>query len=418
MAVDRERARDLFADEELAWLIDRLRTRLERRRPLEGRLRLDAPTEGQRDALERLVGRRPRTARSISVEVAELAEVLRRAGIADELGELVEAVGGPLVDRVARAEEERQRWEAVHRSLRAAASDLDPSLVGWAEELEGSGLLRRLARTPEVAEALTDQVLRVLAALPGDGVPLAELAAATLGDSHALDDDRPVATLVLRAIEMRSGLPRRDRSAAERRALWARAGVLRDELSAPVLVLNLRPAGDGVVARTLRLHADAGEPYRATLRQLVRHPPDWRRVGASAVAVCENPTVLAAVAERLGPGAPPLVCTDGQPSGAVQTLLRALVEAGVSLRFHADLDAGGIRIGNLLVDRFGAEPWRMRTTDYEAAAHRGPPLRRVPDVALWDADLAPAMAARGRAVHEEQVLDLLLADLERWPSHR
>jgi hypothetical protein len=39
-------------------------------------------------------------------------------------------------------------------------------------------------------------------------------------------------------------------------------------------------------------------------------------------------------------------------------------------------------------------------------------------VALWDADLAPAMAARGRAVHEEQVLDLLLADLERWPSHR
>jgi hypothetical protein len=31
--------------------------------------------------------------------------------------------------------------------------------------------------------------------------------------------------------------------------------------------------------------------------------------------------------------------------------------------------------------------------------------------AVWDAELQPAMLERGRAVHEEEVLDLLLGDL-------
>ena len=62
--------------------------------------------------------------------------------------------------------------------------------------------------------------------------------------------------------------------------------------------------------------------------------------------VCENPTVVAAVADCCGAATPPLVCTDGQPSGAVQALLGQLVEADAALDFHVDFDGGGIRIGN------------------------------------------------------------------------
>ncbi len=243
---------------------------------------------------------------------------------------------------------------------------------------------------------------------------MARLAATVLGDSHALDEGTPAATLVLSAVEALTGEPRRDRSAAERRALWARVGVLVDELSAPVLVLGLRPEGEGLVARALRDHADAGEPCRLTLRQMVRHPVDWRTLARRSVAVCENPTVVAAVAERLGARSPALVCTDGQPSGAVQTLLGDLATAGIELRFHADFDRGGIRIGNLLVDRFGAVPWRMTGADYERVADRGPSLGGEPEEACWDRDLATVMRARGRAVHEEVVLDELLRDLEGW----
>jgi uncharacterized protein (TIGR02679 family) len=130
--------------------------------------------------------------------------------------------------------------------------------------------------------------------------------------------------------------------------------------------------------------------------------------------VCENPTLVAAVADRCGVATPPLVCTDGQPSGAVQALLGQLAEAGAALHFHVDFDGGGIRIGNLLVDRFGATPWRMGRADYElAAASAGRPLGAAPPEASWDHDLTGAIVAHGRAVHEEQLLDEFVDELAR-----
>ena len=414
--VDRDRGEELFGPE-LSWILDRLQARLERGRPLEGRLRLADPTDTQRDALERLVGRRPRAARSISVEVAELERILARAGIADDLGGLVAALRGPVVDRTAAAAAEREQWRIVHEQLRADAATVDPALAGWVDELAATGLLRRLATDPDVAAEVGEQAVAVLGRLPADGLPLAQLAATTLGDSHALDDETRLTTLVVRGIEAMTGLPRRDRSAAERRALWARAGVLLDELSAPVLVAGLRPGGDGLLDATLREHAAAGEPCRITLRTLVRHPAAWGSLRDRGVLVCENPTVVAAVADRCGPDTPALVCTDGQPSGAVQTLLGHLADAGVALAFHVDFDGGGIRIGNLLVDRFGAVPWRMGRQDYEAAAAiAGRPLSAAPPEASWDPQLAAAITARRIAVHEEQLLDELAEELVRGRS--
>jgi uncharacterized protein (TIGR02679 family) len=411
--VDLGRARALFDDGELRWIVDRLRARLEGGQQPGGRLRLADPTDAQRDALERLLGRRPQRSRSISIEVAELERTVIRAGIAPDLTSLVVALRGPIVDRVAAATIERQGWAVVHDRLRAEVEGLDPALARWVDDLERTGLVRRLAGDRAAATSLLQEVVHVLQYLPAPGVRLSELAATTLGDSHALDDGRATATLVLGAVEALSGLPRRDRRAAERRALWARVGVLLDELSAPVLVLGFRPAGEGLLAWTLASHAETGEPCRVTLRQLVRHRPRWAPV--STVWACENPTVVAAAADQLGAAAPPLLCTDGQPSGAVQTLLRQLAEDGVQVRFHADFDGGGIRIGNLLVDRFDASPWRMSRADYELAVGvgRGVPLRGAPAEAVWDPELAPAMSARGLAVHEEALLDHLIEDLRR-----
>lgn len=420
-AVDLERARTLFGDDALGWIVDRLQTRLERGQRLDARLRLDEPTKRQREALLRLLGRRPTTARSISVDPAELAAVLARAGIAPDLRTLIEALRGPVADRRAAAAAEQARWDGAFRRLRERAAAIDPRLDRWADELAAGGLLRRLARDAATAERIAAQATAVLERLPARGVPIAHLAAAALGDSHALDDGAPVSTLVLRAVEVMTDLPRRDRSADERRSVWARVGVLLDELSAPALALGLRPGGEGLLARTLRAYADAGEPCRITLRQLVRHPPDWSRLAGADVAVCENPSIVSAAADRLGARCPPLICTEGQPSGAVQTLLGRLSDAGARLRFHTDFDHGGLRIGNLLADRFAAVPWRMSRTDYEAAAAAGGtgvPLAGTPEEASWDGELAAAMAQRGVAVHEEQLLDTLLADLATWPPAR
>ena len=411
MTVDHTRAAALFS-EELDWIVDRLHARLARGQPLPGRLRLARPSDVERDAVERLTGRRPSSAGSISIEVAELERIVATAGIAPDLRSLVEALRGPVVDQAALAAAEQARWTDLYGQLSSDASQIDPTLTVWVEDLVASGLLRRLAGDPDTAAELGRQALTVLGRLPAEAMPLSQLAATALGDSHALDEDTALATLVLRGIEAVTGLPRRDRSAAERRALWARVGVLLDELSAPVLVAGLRPEGEGLLAHLLRVHADAGEPCRVTLRTLVRHPADWAALDGQRVLVCENPTVVAAVAERCGPAAPPVVCTDGQPSAAVQALLAELAHAGASLEFHADFDGGGLRIGNLLADRFGAQPWRMSRADYEAAAtDAGLPLGAVPPAASWDPELSPAIVARGRAVHEEQLLDGLVAEL-------
>ncbi len=60
----------------------------------------------------------------------------------------------------------------------------------------------------------------------------------------------------------------------------------------------------------------------------------------------------------------------------------------------------------------GARPWRMSAADYLAADDtKGVELRGAPVAASWDLGLAEAMTSRGFAVHEEQVIGTLLADL-------
>ncbi|MCA9702107.1 MAG: TIGR02679 family protein, partial [Myxococcales bacterium] len=200
------------------------------------------------------------------------------------------------------------------------------------------------------------------------------------------------------------------------RERWAAAGVICDELSAPVLTLNLGSGGDGLSDRVLAMHAERGEACSLSLRQLLRHRPSFGHLDGRSVFVVENPTVVAVAVERLGVHCAPLVCTSGHPRGATRLLLRELARAGARLQVQADFDIDGLHIAAQTLAIPGSRPWRMRASDYRAALG-GPPLRRasVP-VAEWDAELAPAMSERGVGVHEESMLDVLLAELDRRGS--
>jgi uncharacterized protein (TIGR02679 family) len=392
---DAERLHQVLGGPELDWLVRRVWGRLARGQT-GGAVTLAQATAAQRDAVERLLGRRAAPGQSISVRLDDLEALLRQAGICDDLGEALEALGGPLVD----ARAGRQETEAAWASLVGDGSR------PWREELRATGLLRRLARNDlAVAGELLRQALEVERRLPARGLPLAELAAAVTGDSHALDPGTPLGTIAVRIAAGQAGAWD---SAEARRDAWASAGVLCDELSAPVLTLGLHGAGPGVTDRALRLHAEAGEPYRLTTRQLLREPPAL--ASAATVYVCENPTVVAAAANRLGAACAPLVCLEGQPRTAARVLLGLLAAAGVRLAYHGDFDWAGIQIGNLVVRRHGAVPWRFCSADYRAA-RGGRALEGSPVAAVWDAELQAAMVAGGRAVHEEEVMEALLVDL-------
>nr|WP_228047572.1 TIGR02679 family protein [Saccharopolyspora sp. HNM0983] len=156
----------------------------------------------------------------------------------------------------------------------------------------------------------------------------------------------------------------------------------------------------------------AGQPAVLTLRQLVRDTPPWT-VAGQQISICENPVVVSAAADRLGPASAPLVCTSGQPGAAVMHLLRQLSSSTAQLRYHGDFDWGGLRIGNVMFERLPVTPWRFDTAAYEAAVaeHSAHELTGKPAKADWDDDLDTRMRQVGQAVEEEHVLDDLIGDL-------
>ena len=403
-AIDGARLLQLLGGTELSKLRQRLRARYERGETRDEFILTDLSAH-ERRTLAGLLGRRTLSAGSMRLRRSALDAALAHAGIAFTLRDALEFLDGPVLDRRADRAARQQLWDA------AFSSTNELRLVALLTNVAGAALVKRLSGSDaKHAQTLLAQAARVLARLPGRGMSLAQLAADVLGDSHGLDNGRAVATIVLRAcvtdpsidaIEA-VGLQDADESSRER---WARLGVTVNELALPALSLNLS------VMQTDYSHPP-GEPIHLSLRMLLRRPPAWA-VSRREVFVCENPNIVAIAADRLGPSCAPLICTDGMPSAAQQTLLAQLAAAGARLRYHGDFDWAGLVIGNFVMREFGAEPWRFGKADYLAAtAEHGIALRGgKPVVAHWDPGLGAAMASRGVVVHEEGVAEMLIMDL-------
>jgi len=426
------RAAEALSGPDYQRLWQRCRAALERNGTVRGSVSLPGATAGELRALSSLLGGRRRVTANPTVSLAALDAALRASGLGLGLVDWLERLaGGPLRDRPAERAAVRARRDAVHAAGRAhrlaAASWFGP----WLDEIDRSGLLRRLA--PGSERQLLDATLAVLDQLPADDVALPVLAATRSGDAKVLSHG-VLGTVVLSALAAWSGTER-PATAQQRRALWRRHGVRWDDVSSHVLVLGLVPdesAGPGSdaarLAGWLREAAEAGEPFRATVRQLAGGLSF--RPGTT-LFVCENPAVVVEAANRFGPGAAPLVCTDGMPGDAFWRLAELAVEGGCELRYHGDFDWPGLRIARAVIERCGAVPWRFGVQDYLAglallpqASRRGdgagpaagldtPRLAGRDAPSPWDPPLAPAMAAHGLAVHEEVVVDTLLADLGR-----
>jgi uncharacterized protein (TIGR02679 family) len=387
-----------------------LRRRLELGKPLTGRLTLSRATAAERTACDDLVGRSPSSGETLSLDLDALGLRLWEAGVCADLASAVAELTGPVTDRRAAANTRERAWAGVWAAARGAQSS-HPELAGWLDQLRDSGLVRRLSRDdPLRASNLLSEVFLALAALPVRGEPLPSFAARVLDDAHALDAGKPRATLTVRAAA-RLGRIEFEDNAEGRRAAWASVGVLCDELSNPVLALNLPAAGDSPLARLLNVGAGAGEPVHLSLRLLLRHPLGGDTALAERdVFVCENPTVVALAASHLGRRCAPLVCINGQPATPALVLLRQLRTAGARLHYHGDFDPGGLVIARRLFSDFGVTSWRYAAADY-ADAPKGKPFAADPGATPWSPGLAEAMRGAQRAVHEEALFDVLAADL-------
>jgi uncharacterized protein (TIGR02679 family) len=405
----------LLGGGELARLRQRLRRHFERHRGyLSGALQLNNLAPIEQEALALLMGRRPRLARSIRIHIEQLDGSLRAAGVADSLRAALEMLDGPIEDRAGLRQARLLRWAQVLGSER-----WHPVLRLGLQTPTAAASLKRLAHGEHsAAEQLLEQASRVMQRLPAAGITRAQLAAETLGNAHALDNGYPTATIVLSALRQESRPD--DASATDEqnsetaraleraREIWARVGVLVNELARPALCLNL-PLRSPVL-----IGGSSGEPQYLSLRTLLRVAPAWH-IDGTPIYVCENPNIVAIAADQLGPRCASLVCTEGMPAAAQRTLLTQLTQAGARLLYHGDFDWAGLRIANFVMRTWPALPWRFTTADYEAAvAHATHRLHSVGDVpvsASWDNSLTAAMKSCGQAIAEEAIVAGLLEDL-------
>jgi uncharacterized protein (TIGR02679 family) len=416
------RLQRLLGGDRYALLRKRLRQRFERA-PLDATVenfRIGKLTAEEHAALASLLGRPLRYTNSLQVDVRLIDTAFQNAGIAASLRDALEQLDGPITNLATTRLALQTMWSDVlggctHREL-----------IGLLQAPAGVGLLKRLARqSPPAALQLCRRVEAVLQRLPASGVTRSQLAADVLGDAHALDGGQPTATLVLTV--WRQVIARTDDNdddvdiaptgdgelepggGAERdRDVWAKAGVLVNELARPVLFLNLpmRDAGN---------HSQSpGEPVYASLRSLLRSPPSWD-VADRRVYVCENPNLVAIAADHWGSDCAPLVCTDGMPAAAQRCLLSQLATARAQLCYHGDFDWPGIRIGNHVMREHGAQSWRFGAADYEAAVEGasgiGQTLTGKAARALWDEGLMTAMQQYRLSIAEEALAASLLKDL-------
>jgi len=348
--------------------------------------RLSHRTEAERAALDRLLG--PCEKRERVVSLSELDIILREGPLGMGLPAWLTELSGPLRDRPAEAVAERARIAAVAAALAGCRHDG----AGW------FGDWRRRVEEQKLPAERVHAAVSVLDRLPA-ALPRMELASAITADPKALEGG-PLAALVEQALALWF-------DCEDPREAWAQAGIYGERSSSRVLVLGLQPRGTSPLETYLRAAAEQRHPVVLSLHDVER----LTAFSTAPVFVCENPSVLErAAAEGVGCA---LICTEGRPHVAAWRLLIRLAETGASLQVQADFDPTGLSIVGAMISRLGAKPWRMDLATYvsalrpEAPHWSGNAAPRSP----WDLALEERMRQTGKAVFEEQVMELLLGDL-------
>jgi len=387
----------------------------DRGKPLPASLSLSDANEEERRSYTRLLRlKQPPAGPGLRYDLKRIADALARQDIEADWQRLLEALRGPVPNEVRLNQESRQAWEEFWLQASALTAEQVFPLAGkWLQSFQRDGSLLRLSKgDAKLAMERLRMASAVLAALPLSDEPLPAAAARLCGDSHALDPDSPLSALILRHLAMQRSIPVPDRS-DDRRQLWEEFGVICDDLSAPVLTLNLRLSGNALLCRLVTDAASEGQPLHLTNRLITSSrwpqivcPPD--------VFVCENPAILALAATRLGPSCPPMVCVNGEPRSTSRSLLRRLRERGTALWYHGDFDWPGVAIASRMFRELGAKPWLFSAADYDAAVQSGKyrELHGTPVETPWSPTLSPAMQLSAKAVDEEAISDSLIGSLQ------
>lgn len=367
-----------------------------------GRLTLpDLTAEGRRRLGILVDARIAASRRTVALDtVAAGVERLTGDTVVDALTALGCAPTGRHEAALARRNARQQRRDALEHATAAHLSDAAWASA-WRDAAWTDGLFAR-ATAAEVTTAVR-RVGQVLA-LAGSARSRTEVAAQLFGDAHALDTSARLTTLVTRALTTRDG-------PGDERTAWERAGLPLDLVSAPVLTWALPVRGADGVAHAMRTMTAAGLPMQLSVLALRASP--LTVAPSTPVLVVENPRLVEAAAERRLAAA--VLCTNGNPTTAPSLAIAQLRSCGARLRYHGDFDAPGLAMAGRARDA-GCQPFRMFAEDYldalaeaSAAGVELPHDSATKPTTPWDPTLAIAFDEHRAVVHEERVMDEVLA---------
>ena len=370
-----------------------------------GVLRVDGLSEHARLVLESLIGRPVNR----QLDLAILEQALITQGIATDLDAALTRLGAEASPQLAARRQTREQRDHTRQAVTEAVADWpEPWAAEWASWLFSSGQFART--TPDQLLCTVQHTRRLLDALASSDSALArtDVAVSLFGSAHALDDGTLLERCARRALWHRLDEPL---GYSDGRALWSASSVLTDRVSAQVLGWRLPLRADSALGTLATAATTAGVPIHLSAYALDKH--SIQVASTAPVLLVENPRLIESAAERNTPFC--VICTHGNPSGAVLRLVDGLLQHGVTVRHHGDFDAAGIAIVKRMYQR-GCTPWLMTADDYQSAlslaAEHDIDLPRESGVCgetPWDLALHLRFEEDRLQVHEELLIERVLS---------
>ncbi|MBI2479926.1 MAG: hypothetical protein HYV60_15230, partial [Planctomycetia bacterium] len=230
--MDQSKLEWLLGAEPLRPLIRKLDRRLAKKPEIAGHVTLKHPTDETREAVTALLGLPPKVVGPVRVSLVKLDQTIRDSGAAPDLTTALTRLLGrkpqhPAVETRKVKDEWQSAWRVTEQIKMVPNEARD-----YFRYICSNGVLRRAARgSLEEGQRILQSLAACIAAIPPDEpTPLPVFAAHVLGDSHALDIDRPICALLLRTIgkTSESTIPVTHEN---HRQIWSEVNIIQDELS-------------------------------------------------------------------------------------------------------------------------------------------------------------------------------------------
>ena len=388
-----------------------------------GTIRLDTPSQQERDALCGLFGRA--FLDDVKFKVQDFNSALQSSKFAGvDLKEVLEVYFHTSIhtSREIKNKKEQQFAQMMESAYKVARNDI---CKNWIDAIKAKSkdrgyllLIKEMSKDLQSATTSICKAVWAMDELENQTRPMLRLAvfsAQATTDPHALDSDTLCGQLFLHLLSMK--LNRSYPAAAEERdEVYFENGILCDSISSTVTQV-------GLILREQQDEHPAFKEFRKRNECCTLSLTNLNNISSvespsRKAFLIENQMLFSQLCDQAKDFHSPLICTSGQLQVAVLRLLDMLAASGATLYYAGDFDGGGISIASRLLSRYpnSVHLWHMSEDDYEycksdvSISENSQSLLKSADGTILE-PIADLVQQTGCAGYQELLIDRLLSDL-------